>query len=79
MHDASIATLPEVLDHYEAGGRTIHEGAYAGESCRNPDKDARIMGVLLTTQQRHDLLAFLESLTDTDFTHDPSHSDPREH
>jgi cytochrome c peroxidase len=79
MHDGSIATLPDVLDHYEAGGRTIHGGAYAGEGCRNPNKDALMLGVLLTPQQRHDLLAFLESLSDTDFTHDPRHSDPRQH
>ncbi|MCZ7685487.1 MAG: hypothetical protein M5U28_44600 [Sandaracinaceae bacterium] len=26
MHDGSIATLEEVLDHYAAGGRTITEG-----------------------------------------------------
>ena len=34
MHDGSIATLDEVLDHYTAGGRTITDGPYAGVGSR---------------------------------------------
>ena len=30
MHDGSIATLEQVLDHYVAGRRTIKDGPYAG-------------------------------------------------
>ena len=30
MHDGSIATLAEVLEHYEAGGRTLSGGQYRG-------------------------------------------------
>ena len=30
MHDGSIATLEQVVDHYAAGGRTIETGPYAG-------------------------------------------------
>jgi hypothetical protein len=29
MHDGSVATLEEAIDHYAAGGRTIATGAYA--------------------------------------------------
>jgi cytochrome c peroxidase len=36
MHDGSVATLDEVLDHYAAGGRTIAEGPNAGRRPRQP-------------------------------------------
>jgi cytochrome c peroxidase len=76
MHDGSIATLSEVLDHYAAGGRTIVDGRYAGKGSENPLKSERLTGFLLDSEQRADLLAFLESLTDHDFLGDPRFSDP---
>src|SRR5712692_732735 len=76
MHDGSIATLEEVLDHYAAGGRTISSDPYAGRGHDNPHKDARITGIALTAQNRQDLLAFLRSLTDTEVIHDPRFSNP---
>jgi cytochrome c peroxidase len=76
MHDGSVATLEEVLDHYAAGGRTIPAGPYAGRGHDNPDRDARMTGITLTAQNRRDLLAFLRSLTDTDLTRDPRFSNP---
>jgi cytochrome c peroxidase len=76
MHDGSVATLEEVLDHYAAGGRTIPAGPYAGHGHDNPDRDARMTGITLTAQNRQDLLAFLRSLTDTDVTRDPRFSNP---
>src|SRR4028118_222435 len=39
MHDGSIATLGEVLDHYTAGGRNVTEGPLAGGGRLNPNKD----------------------------------------
>jgi hypothetical protein len=30
MHDGSVATLEDAIDHYAAGGRTIAAGEYAG-------------------------------------------------
>src|SRR5204862_5582984 len=42
MHDGSVATLERVLDHYEAGGRTIAGGPYAGRGHDNPNKDRRV-------------------------------------
>lgn len=65
MHDGSIATLGEVLDHYAAGGRAHG----------NAGKDTRMTGFALTGQNRADLLAFLESLTDTEVLRDPRFSD----
>jgi cytochrome c peroxidase len=76
MHDGSVATLEEVLDHYAAGGRTIADGPYAGCGHDNPHKDPRIGGIELTAQNRVDLLAFLRSLTDTELTRDPRFADP---
>jgi len=76
MHDGSIATLEEVLDHYAAGGRTIPGGPYAGRGHDNPNRDTRMTGFTLTPQNRRDLLAFLRSLTDTSVTHDPRFSSP---
>src|SRR5206468_12255828 len=35
MHDGSIATLGEVVDHYAAGGRTIEHGPWAGVGREN--------------------------------------------
>lgn len=76
MHDGSIATLSEVLDHYAAGGRTISEGPYAGDGSQNPYKSEFITGFPLDAQDRADLIAFLESLTDEEFLTDPAFSDP---
>jgi cytochrome c peroxidase len=76
MHDGSIATLSEVLDHYQAGGRTISEGPNAGIGSANPFKSNFVRGFVMTEEERADLLAFLESLTDSDFLADPAHSDP---
>jgi cytochrome c peroxidase len=66
MHDGSIDTLADVIRHYEAGGR----------SANNPHKSALVKGFALTGEERADLVAFLESLTDLAFTSDPRHSNP---
>jgi cytochrome c peroxidase len=64
MHDGSIATLEGVLDHYAAGGRSIAAGPAKGVGHDNPNKDHLIGGFPLTPEDRADLVAFLESLTD---------------
>jgi cytochrome c peroxidase len=76
MHDGSIATLEGVLDHYAAGGRTIDSGPYAGIGRDNPNKDHLIHGFTLSTQDRADLIAFLESLTDEEVLRDPRFANP---
>lgn len=65
MHDGSIATLEEVLDHYVAGGRAP-----------NPQLSEFIKPLQLTEQDRADLIAFLHSLTDPVVLTDPRWSDP---
>jgi cytochrome c peroxidase len=54
MHDGSLATLEEVIDHYAQGGR------FPG----NPRKDRLLTGFALTPRNRADLVEFLKSLTD---------------
>lgn len=67
MHDGSFASLPEVIRFYAAGGRNITEGPHAGDGRSNPFKDGFVTGFELEPSQEQDLVAFLESLTDTEF------------
>lgn len=53
MHNGSMATLEEVVDFYDRGG---DESPY-------DNKDPRLVPLNLSTQEREDLVAFLESLT----------------
>ncbi|WP_033921030.1 methanobactin export MATE transporter MbnM [Sphingomonas sp. 37zxx] len=76
MHDGSIATLDEVIDHYAAGGRTIASGPNAGVGRTNPLKSSFVPGFSITKAERADLIAFLTSLTDERFLTDPRFSDP---
>jgi cytochrome c peroxidase len=78
MHDGSIATLEEVLDTYAAGGRVIEDGPWAGDGRANPNKSGFVGGFTMTPQDRDDLLAFLESLTDDAYLVDPGLADPWE-
>jgi cytochrome c peroxidase len=59
MHDGSLPTLAAVLDHYVGIGANARR--------RGDRIDARLKVLTLSTEQRADLLAFLESLTDPDF------------
>jgi cytochrome c peroxidase len=76
MHDGSIATLSDVIDHYAAGGRTIASGPYAGIGHDNRNKAPNVHGFAITPEQKQDLIAFLETLTDTAFLHNPALSNP---
>ncbi|MBD2167254.1 di-heme enzyme [Calothrix membranacea FACHB-236] len=76
MHDGSIASLEEVIDHYQVGGRTITTGKFAGDGSKNPLKSEFISGFKLSESEKQDLLAFLHSLTDETFTHNPKLSNP---
>lgn len=65
MHDGSVTTLSEVIDLYAKGGRTA-----------SPLKDSRLTGFILTPEEKSNLLAFLEALTDRAFLTDPRFADP---
>ncbi|MBV8847501.1 MAG: di-heme enzyme [Bryobacterales bacterium] len=66
MHDGSARTLEDVLDHYAAGGRA-HD---------NPNKDPLVHGFALSKEERADLAAFLQSLTDEELLNDRRFSNP---
>jgi cytochrome c peroxidase len=76
MHDGSIATLDQVLDHYAAGGRSIMSGPLAGDGRQNPNKDRLLRGFALTPEERTSMLAFFESLTDRTIAGNPEFADP---
>ena len=76
LHDGSAQTLEEVIRIYEAGGRLIGDGEFAGDGRKNPYKSGFVQGFSLTDQERQDLIAFLESLTDTEFINNPAFSNP---
>lgn len=78
MHDGSVETLDEVIRIYEAGGRNVETGPFAGDGRANPLKSGFVPGFTLTEDERADLLAFLRSLTDETFLTDPAFSDPFE-
>ncbi len=76
MHDGSVATLDEVLQHYERGGRVVESGPHAGDGRLSPFKSEFVTGFELTDDERADLVAFLESLTDESLLTNPRLSDP---
>jgi cytochrome c peroxidase len=65
MHDGSLATLEDVLDHYTAGGKMDH-----------PNKSHILRPFHLSDAEKHDLVEFLRSLTDEELLHDSRWSDP---
>lgn len=70
MHDGSIATLGEVLEHYAQGGRSSTSTAPA------PLRSEFVRGFSMSAQEKEELLAFLESLTDRGFLTNPAFGDP---
>lgn len=78
MHDGSIATLEEVIEHYRVGGRTIKQGKFAGIGHENWHKSSFIKGFNLNEREKSDLLAFLHSLTDEEFMTNSAFSNPNQ-
>ncbi|MGA9521969.1 MAG: c-type cytochrome, partial [Myxococcaceae bacterium] len=59
MHDGSLATLEDVVEHYARGGQG------------HPNTEATIHPLELSAEDKADLVAFLRSLTDEAFLEDP--------
>ena len=59
MHDGSVATLDAAVDHYATGGKASRF------------RSDRVRGFRLSTGEKADLVAFLESLTDQRFLTNP--------
>jgi cytochrome c peroxidase len=74
MHDGRIATLEQVIEHYASGGKYSE----------NADPLIREVGTKgpngqyfpLTTKQKKQLLAFLNTLTDNDFVKNSAYKSP---
>jgi cytochrome c peroxidase len=64
MHNGSLATLEEVIEHFNSGGMNH----------ANQNELVRPLG--LTEQEKADLVAFLHALTDDQFINNPDLSDP---
>lgn len=76
MHDGSVATLEDVLNVYASHGRNISSGPNRGDGRQNPFKDTRLNKIQLNAQDQADIVAFLKTLTDEAFLHNPRFSDP---
>jgi len=77
MHDGSIATLDEVVEHYARGGRLVADGPNAGDGADNPNKNQEfVRGFEATDQEKADIVHFLESLTDLEFVNDSALANP---
>ena len=59
MHDGRFATLEEVIEHYNSGGKY--------SSTIDPLMKKLGVGLNLTNQEKNDLIAYLKTLTDTEF------------
>ena len=64
MHDGSLATLEDVIDHYSSGGQN------------HPNKSTTIQPFQLTVEEKSDLIVFLKTLTDSTLIHSKSLSNP---
>ncbi len=78
MHDGSVETLEEVMEHYAVGGRTIEEGELAGVGNESPLRSQFVNGFAISPEQQQNILLFLRSLTDEEFLTDPRFSNPFE-
>ena len=59
MHDGSLATLRDVVDHYDSGGQA------------HPNKSPLVRPLNLTENEKDHLVAFLQTLIDPTFIHNP--------
>lgn len=71
MHDGRFSSLDEVIEFYNSN---VQDNPSLGGALRAPDGSARKMN--LSEQDKADLKAFLETLTDEKFLRDPKFSNP---
>jgi cytochrome c peroxidase len=69
MHDGSIGTLREVVEHYAAGGRVAKSAPSESATAptRPTSRSPLVKGFEISDEETTDLIAFLESLTDERF------------
>lgn len=80
MHDGSIATLDEVIEHYKRGGRNVtgRGTGFDGDGALNTRKNPLVKNFSgsFSAGDKSDLIEFLRSLTDTEFVNNPKFSNP---
>jgi cytochrome c peroxidase len=64
MHNGSMQTLEEVVEHFNSGG------------VNHLNQSEKIEPLNLNQQEKEDLVAFLKSLTDQSFISEPDFSNP---
>ena len=64
MHDGSLETLEEVVDHYSSGGKG------------HVNQSNLVRPFTLSAREKEDLINFLKALTDQDFLTNPAFADP---
>lgn len=69
MHDGRFKTLEEVVDHYNNG---LKASTYIDPALEN----TRGTGLMLTAQQKMDLVNFLKTLTDNSLVTNPKYKNP---
>ena len=69
MHDGRFTTLEQVVDHY-------NEQIKASATLDPALEQTREKGLFLTEQDKKDLVAFMQTLTDKDLTTNPEYSSP---
>lgn len=70
MHDGRFATLEQVVDHYNLGVKDSPTADFLLQYNLQPG------GLKLTAQDKADLVAFLKTLTDTEFLANPAFKTP---
>ncbi|HEY8928976.1 MAG TPA: cytochrome c peroxidase [Mucilaginibacter sp.] len=73
MHDGRFKTLEEVIDHYS---NHVRESPSLSTFLRGESNDINGKTLHLNAQEKKDLIAFLNMLTDTAFVNAPRFSDP---
>jgi len=71
MHDGRFETLEEVLDHYNTGAVPSSTVEFLMQFNLQPG------GLQLTDQDKSDLIAFMKTLTDTEFINNQAYAEPQ--
>ena len=70
MHDGRFTTLEAVIDHYNSGVKNSPTVEFLMQYNLQPG------GLELTSQDKADLVAFLKTLTDTEFLTNTAYKSP---
>lgn len=75
MHDGRFTTLEQVVDHYNE--HVVRNSPNIDPLVLNASNTAGHFTLELTTTEKAQIVAFMRTLTDTTFTHDPRYAKPK--